>query len=385
MQTIRRVRRAQPQFVTGLDPKWVKRGLVLAILPEWYATPQGVFPIAKYGTPATLSAVDGRVSAFGSAFAGNSNSYLAGPTLPHPKSGWRSVFVRLYAASTGGGGVGRIFQATVGTGVDGTGGEALYPYITGGELLWTKWNYDTWYSQYKSPAPIPLNTWVSYGLTHDQRVGDTVPQGYKNGSPETWLLATSNGANNLSSAPGTVMAIGNRPSDLLRSWDGMLGIQLYFDGKLSSADHAALHANPSRVFRGRTLSFSAPTAQYARPTSDVTTGAWVSSLGGSLAAAIDEAIADDADYIGTTYGSICEVALGSLADPGVSSGHKVRYRIAADAGAIIVRLRQGATTIASWTHNPAPTSLTTYEQTLSGAEADSITDYSALKLQFEAY
>lgn len=127
------------------------------------------------------------------------------------------------------------------------------------------------------------------------------------------------------------------------------------------------------------------TVQYARPTSDVTTGAWVSSLGGSLAAAIDEAIADDADYIGTTYGSTCEVGLGSLADPGVSSGHKVRYRIAADAGAIVVRLRQGTTTIASWTHDPAPTSLSTFEQTLSGAEADSITDYSALKLQFEAY
>lgn len=125
--------------------------------------------------------------------------------------------------------------------------------------------------------------------------------------------------------------------------------------------------------------------QYARPTSDVTTGAWVSSLGGSLAAAIDEATADDADYISTTYGSVCEVALGSLADPAISTGHKVRYRIAADAGAIVVRLRQGTTTIASWTHNPAPTSLSTFEQTLSGAEADSITDYSALKLQFEAY
>lgn len=126
-------------------------------------------------------------------------------------------------------------------------------------------------------------------------------------------------------------------------------------------------------------------AQYARPTSDVTTGAWVSSLGGSLAAAIDETIADDADYIGTTYGSTCEVALGSLADPAIGTGHKVRYRIAADAGAIVVRLRQGTTTIASWTHNPAPTSLSTFEQTLSGAEADTITDYSALKLQFEAY
>jgi len=126
------------------------------------------------------------------------------------------------------------------------------------------------------------------------------------------------------------------------------------------------------------------TAQYARPVADAATGAWTASTGSDLFAMLDEAAADDADYISTTYASICEVALGSLVDPASSAGHKVRYRIAADAGAIIVRLRQGATTIASWTHNPAPTSLSTFEQTLSGAEADSITDYSALKLQFEA-
>lgn len=98
---------------------------------------------------------------------------------------------------------------------------------------------------------------------------------------------------------------------------------------------------------------------------------------------IDEVVADDADYISTTDSSICEVALGSLIDPASSTGHIVRYRLTGDGGIIVVRLRQGTTTIASWTHNPPPVSFTTFEQTLSGAEADSITDYSALKLQFE--
>ena len=173
--------------------------------------------------------------------------------------------------------------------------------------------------------------------------------------------------------------------EIFTAADGLFYGGIAFSDALSDAERASISRNPWQVFRRRGLTFgSVVTVQYARPTSDVTTGAWVSSLGGSLAAAIDETIADDADYIGTTYGSTCEVALGSLADPGVSTGHKVRYRIAADAGAIVVRLRQGATTIASWTHNPAPTSLSTFEQTLSGAEADSITDYSALKLQFEA-
>lgn len=125
-------------------------------------------------------------------------------------------------------------------------------------------------------------------------------------------------------------------------------------------------------------------AQYARPTSDVSAGTWTASSGSDLYAMLDETVASDADYITTTAASICEVALGTLSDPASSTGHVVRYRIAADAGGITVRLRQGTTTIATWTHATAPTSLTTYEQTLSGAEADSITNYSALRLQFEA-
>lgn len=126
------------------------------------------------------------------------------------------------------------------------------------------------------------------------------------------------------------------------------------------------------------------TAQYARPTSDVSAGTWTASSGSDLYAMLDETSANDSDYIVTTGASTCEVALGSLTDPASSSGHIVRYRISATSGGITVRLRQGTTTIASWTHSPAPTSLTTYEQTLSGAEADSITSYAALKLQFEA-
>lgn len=129
---------------------------------------------------------------------------------------------------------------------------------------------------------------------------------------------------------------------------------------------------------------SAPPPQLAAPSADVSAGGWTASTGSDLYAMLDEAAADDGDYITTTGASTCEVALGSLSDPSSSSGHIVRYRISATSGGITVRLRQGTTTIATWTHASAPTSLTTYEQTLTGGEADSITDYSALRLQFEA-
>jgi hypothetical protein len=126
------------------------------------------------------------------------------------------------------------------------------------------------------------------------------------------------------------------------------------------------------------------TAQYVRPTSDVSAGTWTASSGSDLYAMLDETSASDADYIVTTGASTCEVALGSLTDPASSSGHIVRYRISATSGGITVRLRQGTTTVATWVHAPAPTSLTTYAQTLTSGEADSITDYTALRLQFEA-
>jgi len=126
------------------------------------------------------------------------------------------------------------------------------------------------------------------------------------------------------------------------------------------------------------------TVQYSRPTSDVTAGTWTASTGSDLFAMLDETTVSDTDYIVTTGASTCEVALGSMSDPAVSTGHKVRYRLSATSGGITVRLRQGTTTIATWTHAPAPSSLTTYEQTLTGGEADSITNYAALKRQFEA-
>ena len=155
---------------------------------------------------------------------------------------------------------------------------------------------------------------------------------------------------------------------------------------LSDAEIVSISANPWQIFEPEEIPLFKPvvTAQFARPTSDVSAGGWTASTGSDLFAMLDESSANDSDYITTTSASVCEVALGSLNDPAVSTGHIVRYRISATGGGIIVRLREGTTTIASWTHDPAPASLTTYAQTLSGGETDSITNYGALKLQFEA-
>lgn len=126
------------------------------------------------------------------------------------------------------------------------------------------------------------------------------------------------------------------------------------------------------------------TAQILVPASDVSAGSWSPSSGVDLYAMLDEADPSDSDYILTlTLGDECTVALQVGSDPFVSTGHVVRYRLRGDGSSgITVALLQGASLIASWTHDPAPSTFTTFEQTLSGGEADSITDYTALRLRF---
>lgn len=187
-------------------------------------------------------------------------------------------------------------------------------------------------------------------------------------------------------ANSRIVVLSDRYADGTFAIGGKAYLYAFWPRRLRAQEIASISRSPWQLFAPDTVPFFTPvvTAQYASPSSDVSSGTWTASSGSDLYAMLDESVPDDGDYIVTTGASTCEVALGSLSDPAASTGHVVRYRISSTGGGITVRLRQGTTTIASWTHSPAPTSLTTYEQTLSGAEADSITSYAALKLQFEA-
>lgn len=123
--------------------------------------------------------------------------------------------------------------------------------------------------------------------------------------------------------------------------------------------------------------------QFARPTIDVTVGNWTPSSGTDLYAMLDEETPSDADYIETeTADDTCEIKFGALNDPEVSTGHKVRYRVMGNGvSGVTVKLVCGTTVIATWTHDPAPATETTYEQTLTGTEADAITNYADLRLR----
>lgn len=138
-----------------------------------------------------------------------------------------------------------------------------------------------------------------------------------------------------------------------------------------------------------------PTVQYARPDSDVSRGSWTTDSGATanLWDSINETPANDSDYVRSSQSpgsaDILTLTLTDVGDPASSTGHKVRYRYGKDLSSgdridLTVRLMQGTTQIAAWTHTNIGTTLTDAEQTLSSGEADAITDYNDLRLKFEA-
>lgn len=121
------------------------------------------------------------------------------------------------------------------------------------------------------------------------------------------------------------------------------------------------------------------------PGSTISSGGWTPSIGASLFATIDETTADDADYDVSGFSPVSdtmEVKFAGVQIPSANTNHKISYRIKGDPGIpLVVSLYCAATLIKAWTHNPAPTSFTTYAQTLTTAEANTITDYSDLRFR----
>lgn len=160
------------------------------------------------------------------------------------------------------------------------------------------------------------------------------------------------------------------------------------DARITSASGVSLSTDVR-------LSATFGTQQFARPTSDVSVGTWTSVPGGTLASTLDETIASDTDYIISSTGpltpDVAEVLLSPISDPLIYDQHNIsyRYRTGTVGGMPIqltVRLMQGATEIASWVHpGIQSTTVVNATQYLTITQAQSITDYTNLRLRFEAY
>ncbi len=128
--------------------------------------------------------------------------------------------------------------------------------------------------------------------------------------------------------------------------------------------------------------------QTAVPIQDIDPGDWIFT---PLYEKIDEDVPDNSDYISSAHSpinSVCEVKLSSGLDPGTSEGHSVNYRYnKTDPNSVInleIQLRQGVVIIANWTHLNVNATWVEAQQVLTSVQADSITDYSDLRLRFIA-
>lgn len=206
---------------------------------------------------------------------------------------------------------------------------------------------------------------------------------FANGIKDTKSESVSSSALTLSRLALGALSFAGGTADF---YSGASSLVLVFDRVKNDGEIASLSANPWQVFKGRKAFIGVGvTVQIARPISDISNTGWVPSSGTDLHPMIGETVRNDATYIAATVvGALSECGLESIGDPNVSTGHLPTLVLSAPGGGgITVRLRQGTTTIASWTYHPGATP-TEYTPTLSGAEADSITDYTALRLQFEA-
>ena len=141
--------------------------------------------------------------------------------------------------------------------------------------------------------------------------------------------------------------------------------------------------------------------QFARPNADITDGNWLNDAGSAvdLFASIDEVTPSDTDFIESGLAPSSDAVAMHLSDPEdpqSSTGHIIRWRRGKNTSGgaqidLTTQLRQGyvseasqGTLITSQADNNIPDAFTTTSYTLSGAEADSITNYADLQLRIVA-
>jgi hypothetical protein len=108
-----------------------------------------------------------------------------------------------------------------------------------------------------------------------------------------------------------------------------------------------------------------------RPAADTSAGLWTPSSGGALYPMLNEVSANDSNFINVAALSTCEMVLDNTAYPG-GANQTLSYRAFSSTGnGLTVTLKQGSTTIASWSHALTGTP-TLYTQTLTSGQIAAI-------------
>lgn len=155
--------------------------------------------------------------------------------------------------------------------------------------------------------------------------------------------------------------------------------------------------NPSGSFASASCFSEIPDVfiiEYVVPQQDSLTGTWTNELGNvtNLYQSIDDTSVNDLDYIESVddpSDDIYKTKIETVSDPNTDELHQIyyRYRKSAAGGSLHIRVRllQGSTEIASWTHTGISTDWVTQTQSLSTGQVGQITDYSDLYLEIKGY
>lgn len=147
------------------------------------------------------------------------------------------------------------------------------------------------------------------------------------------------------------------------------------------------------------LASVAPTVQWAnaigRPWGDTSLDGWTDEVAGTvdIYKSIYEVAKDNNDYVQSPTALNNEIYKVKLSDIGgitidqsnVKLYYTYKKSLATDTVNLKVRLIENTTTIVEYTHTDIPNTWTDQEQTLTLGQASSITDWTDLYLEFEAY
>lgn len=123
-------------------------------------------------------------------------------------------------------------------------------------------------------------------------------------------------------------------------------------------------------------------------------GLWTDQAGGAvnIYTTIDELQSDDTDYVrspATPANAVVEFGLSNLADPARDTGHFVDIRLKKDSAGgdlidLVIEFRQAAVIKMTYTITNIPSEWTDYSLALTAAQAQSISDYTDLRIRVSA-
>jgi len=241
-------------------------------------------------------------------------------------------------------------------------------------------------AKYLNTTSLVNNKRTTIGILAESNISVN-PVGYIDKTLQTIADANTGTGNAISNTKPIVLGI--RDDGVINSNTVCFNCAI-FSRKLSSQEYFELYVNFWQIFKPIKRQFWSQATnllspRYARPIETILNTGWSASTGTDLPAMINEETPNDTNYIySNTYAATYEGRLEPVEDPSTSTNQVIKYKTRSLYGnTLIAKLKQGSTVIATRTHTNVPSEWTQYSMVLTEAEANSITDYTDLRVHTE--